>query len=365
MGIIDWVRSRFLPAPHELYLHVDDRGVSAERLDGLFEGIEWVEVDTVTALITGKGARRHGVGLILRGNVKSCTVQPGVSGAGSLLDRLRRFPDFDGEALSRVENSQTPAEVVCWSRLTKPAEDADLPQYLHGILSTSLTPTQVVELFVRGGWLCGTVWPYRLPCGSGGGQVSTRFARLMIGGRPVIMSGPVTSAQEVVPALDAVLSPAGIAYEFESSQVQDDLAKAIIKGDVSQVRQLLASGADPGRRSGAHDSPLHLAVSMALDDKPEERAGIVRLLVEGGADVNELDNYSGFTPLSSAVCDAIDAACQSESATFNWSLVSVLLDLGADVHASDFDGKTPFDHASDWARQSLKTFLRERGATPE
>ena len=91
-----------------------------------------------------------------------------------------------------------------------------------------------------------------------------------------------------------------------------DLHHAALRGDIDEVRALLAQGADPNAFEEFGSTPLH----FAADDGHIE---IVRLLLEAGADVNfHLESKIGNTPLGEAA-----GHCSREMA-------GLLLQFGAD-----------------------------------
>ena len=80
------------------------------------------------------------------------------------------------------------------------------------------------------------------------------------------------------PAADAQTPPS--ATEMAAYR---GLHAAAARGNVSEMRRLLASQADPNARDSAGRSPLHVAAFQSQYDA-------VRTLVAGGADINALEN---------------------------------------------------------------------------
>ncbi|XP_046473793.1 ankyrin repeat domain-containing protein 12 isoform X1 [Neodiprion pinetum] len=101
---------------------------------------------------------------------------------------------------------------------------------------------------------------------------------------------------------------------------------AAIRGDETQVRRLLARGADPNAKDFAGWSPLHEACNHGW-------LGTARILIEAGASVNAL-GLDDDTPLH-------DAAVNGHQ-----ELVKLLVDSGADSTLKNKRGKTPVDVAS-------------------
>jgi ankyrin repeat protein len=99
------------------------------------------------------------------------------------------------------------------------------------------------------------------------------------------------------------------------------------------VRQLLRGGVDPNARHGIMETtPLPAAVEA-------ESAGVVRALLDGGADVNAAD-FGRTTAMSLAARHG----CAD--------LVRLLLDARADANRADDEGMTPLLWAVWWSRQA-------------
>ena len=144
---------------------------------------------------------------------------------------------------------------------------------------------------------------------------------------------------------------------------------AVANGRIERVRLLLAAGADTGAWDALGNTPLHVAaargdsqiVSALLGagairaNQPSRGTGrtplheaafyrhldVIRLLLDGGADVNARDRGRQ-TPLHVA------AACGSAD------VVALLLRLGADSTAHDDKGHTPADLAAAKATESAR-----------
>lgn len=94
----------------------------------------------------------------------------------------------------------------------------------------------------------------------------------------------------------------------------ETLAQAILKNDDNLFFQMLEEGADIHYQTPNQQTMLSLAVSYGKDK-------FVQKLIELGADVNEREPASGYTPLM--------LACQIQ----NLSIVNQLIAAGADVNA--------------------------------
>ena len=105
-----------------------------------------------------------------------------------------------------------------------------------------------------------------------------------------------------------------------------DLIGAIDKQDLEEVERLLADGADVNAAYRQGRTPLHFAV-VPLDAPPS--ADIVRLLIEGGANVNAHDQGQQWTALHIAARDQ------------RYQIVEMLVDAGAKIDSVDIFGNTP------------------------
>jgi ankyrin repeat protein len=143
----------------------------------------------------------------------------------------------------------------------------------------------------------------------------------------------------------------------ESHQtLEDALIHEVWRQDLDSVKRLLEAGANPNLPGGNWSS------AIACAGENDETGQIIRALVAAGADVN-LQDADGWTPLLIAVDSAIDGATQQDLETINWSIVAVLLDLGADPHVAHPRWGTVYDMATDYgpsARESFAKFLRSR-----
>ena len=135
-------------------------------------------------------------------------------------------------------------------------------------------------------------------------------------------------------------------------------------GDVATIAQLLNAGADvsfridfgwqnpeeKGRESrlGRMGTPLHRAVlaNMFSERKEKDTLGVVKLLLDAGADINALDNMNS-TPLHFAV-----RFCPAD-------VVETLIKHGAEVNTCNKRGETPLHFA---VERSLANEAEEKEA---
>jgi ankyrin repeat protein/ribosomal protein L40E len=124
--------------------------------------------------------------------------------------------------------------------------------------------------------------------------------------------------------------------------LNEELFKALIDGDLTKVKELLKRGAYVNTRNEEYQTPLHVAVSHCYVD-------IVELLIEHGADVNARDK-SGYTPLH-------EGAFWGQG-----QIVRALLESGANVNAKSEGGTTPLHFAAGKDHPSVAEILIKYGA---
>lgn len=115
---------------------------------------------------------------------------------------------------------------------------------------------------------------------------------------------------------------------------------AIIKGEASRAKNLIANGADVNADSGRTGPPVLLASLKGYED-------IVIMLIKHGADINRT-NY------------AKDSALMVAASEGQFSIVKKLVDSGAELNLKNNDGAT----ALDWAvgRPEIYQYLQQHGA---
>lgn len=118
------------------------------------------------------------------------------------------------------------------------------------------------------------------------------------------------------------------------------LTKAIHRGNLQQVKELLRNGADP---NGRPDQPLLIEAAMRCN------LDMVKVLLESGADVNA-KNKSGWTALMFAT--RLEAA----------DIAELLLKHGADVNIKNASGDTCLSMAARSRHLILQELLKEHGA---
>lgn len=127
------------------------------------------------------------------------------------------------------------------------------------------------------------------------------------------------------------------------------LHSAAAAGCPQFVTLLLEFGANPNAVDGGGHTPLYSACN-ATEGREDERAEVVRLLAESGADVNANHGVKRCAPLHMAARRG------------SVSVANVLLEYGADIEARDSDGDTPLRRAINCGKPEAAAFLLSRGA---
>ena len=144
--------------------------------------------------------------------------------------------------------------------------------------------------------------------------------------------------------------PMGYPYEEDPSKRETPLLVAVYHGMPRLVNQLLELGADPNLETGAFGdrTVLHIAV---LHNYPE----IVGILIKAGVPLEKKDTIFGWTALHLAVY-----SCHRHHLC-----VRMLIAEGANVHAMDDTGRTPWQTNLEYGGRfspQLKAILVENGA---
>ncbi|KAK4203870.1 hypothetical protein QBC40DRAFT_250714 [Triangularia verruculosa] len=166
----------------------------------------------------------------------------------------------------------------------------------------------------------------------------------------------IDSDSAIVPSVLRICNPESESYrawsdiywdksEWYAPSYVTSLVIASHFGHNGIVKQLLEKGADVNARKGDDGwTPLLLAAQQGHE-------GIVKQLLEKGADVNARKGDYGWTPLSWAAQQGHEG------------IVKQLLEKGADVNAEDkYDGWTPLLLAAQQGHEGIVKQLLEKGA---
>lgn len=129
------------------------------------------------------------------------------------------------------------------------------------------------------------------------------------------------------------------------------LCNAAFNGKATSVKWLLEKGADPNFTFATGENALHYTICKTSE--PDERAEIVRLLLQAGTYVHQT-TIKGME----SVCFMRDAFLKGETplhraaAYGNETIIRLLLDAGADPSVKDANGDTPISWGSWHLRES-------------
>ncbi len=126
--------------------------------------------------------------------------------------------------------------------------------------------------------------------------------------------------------------------------LNEKLVEASGKGNVGIVKTLIDKGADVNAKESKYGLTALILASC------EGYTDTIKLLIENGADVNAKDNVHGWTALMNASSRGyIDA-------------VELLVEKGADVNAKNHNGNTALTMASTMGRTDIMKLLKQAGA---
>ena len=128
------------------------------------------------------------------------------------------------------------------------------------------------------------------------------------------------------------------------------ICAAAIDWDVPRLRLLLEFGADVEARDAGGHNPLY-RVANGRGDEEEGRTAL-ELLIEHGANVNQVTGVGGMTPL------------HMSARRGTTKIAETLLDAGAYIEARDKNGETPLRRAVNCDQEHMVCLLLSRGANP-
>jgi hypothetical protein len=130
----------------------------------------------------------------------------------------------------------------------------------------------------------------------------------------------------------------------ECGDMTMNLHEVVESGNVSEVKRLVAAGADVEEELGEYeDRPLHVAAGCG-------HVEVIKVLVEAGAD-KDAKNAGGVTPLHDAAGKGYVEA------------ITVLAQLGADISARMVNGETPLQTSIRLGHHQAAQVLRELEST--
>ena len=133
--------------------------------------------------------------------------------------------------------------------------------------------------------------------------------------------------------------------------MEDNLANAIFEDNVNLVNSIVRDGVDLNFVDNLGKTPLMHAVEF-------ENTRLVELFISLGANINKAGS-EGFTALHHAVDISIDGTIQSGGMQGEepLSIISLLIENGADVSATTDKGETPLDIATIYKSKKVMEFL--------
>jgi ankyrin repeat protein len=160
------------------------------------------------------------------------------------------------------------------------------------------------------------------------------------------------------------------------------LSYACAAGNVELVRALLDREKDDKKRNLNHKekdgwTPLHFAEAPHTAEQRPGHHAVTALLAEAGADMNAEDrdedtvlDWALFNEDAASVRRLVklgvgmdkDSSLHEAIEAGNMEMVELLLELGADVNAQDWERRTPLLHAEETGRHDIVEFLVEAGA---
>ena len=138
------------------------------------------------------------------------------------------------------------------------------------------------------------------------------------------------------PEVVAAILATGSSPMTRDERGRTPLHYAAMWGSLPIIDRLVAAGANLNARDEVGFTPLHFKVTrLKAGDRAELEA-----LISAGAELNTLDK-DGNSPLHSAVVAWVENSTSSE--VEESSAIELLLDGGADAHARNAAGETPWD----------------------
>ncbi|HEY0320070.1 MAG TPA: ankyrin repeat domain-containing protein [Pyrinomonadaceae bacterium] len=116
------------------------------------------------------------------------------------------------------------------------------------------------------------------------------------------------------------------------------------RNQLEVIKLLLAAGADPNKKDGTGDAPLHRSFyayqRYQMTTQPSDFEGIFKALIAAGANINERD-AKGRTVLMLASSKSSEGEYINKVDEARVRLIKILIEAGADVNATDVEKQTP------------------------
>ncbi len=119
------------------------------------------------------------------------------------------------------------------------------------------------------------------------------------------------------------------------------LYMAAVYGNAEAAAFLIARGADVNAKDTNGRTPLCGAITLNNVANPNPE--VVKILIDAGANINNVTDRGGSTPLHQAIAWGWDPPHYEGDA--NLIMIELLLEAGADVYARNSSGVTPLDFA--------------------
>ena len=236
-------------------------------------------------------------GYICKGNARSFTFLGSSTHGEDGATNCKPIIPTIGQVATALSFAVATDDISAVQMLLKNGADVNIsPVLVTAVKSSGPNSTKIVELLLKAGsdpWVGGNSWENYV----GRNNVSK-----------------VIYADEK----QALIEKARNIPSAEQQKLDDKLITAAEKGNLNQVKKLLAKGANPNGRNKYGNTPLFMAVSSS-----KVNVEVVKALLNAGAKPNEHFGEYYETPLLAAV-NNFDASAE---------VVKSLIDAGADVNA--------------------------------